>query len=92
MPEAVATALLNAGILGPIVIAVGYYVLKLHDDLRNLNEKRVADAQAVTQKLLELADRINEDGREQGQINVQVLRAVEDMQALLRETQRGPRR
>lgn len=59
MPEPVITALINAGILGPILIAVGWYTLRLQSQLRDSQEKRVDDAQKVVAKLLDLNDRWN---------------------------------
>lgn len=59
MPEAVTTALINAGILGPVLIAVGWYTLGLQRQLRESQEKRVEDAQRVVTQLLELNDRWN---------------------------------
>ena len=59
VPEAVTTALINAGVLGPILIAVGWYTLRLQSQLRESQEKRVEDAQKVVNQLLELNDRWN---------------------------------
>jgi len=55
----VTTALINAGILGPILIAVGWYTLRLQGQLKDSQEKRVEDAQKVVAQLLELNDRWN---------------------------------
>ena len=60
MPEAVLNALLQAGILGPVVICVGWYTLRLQRELKESPEKRVGDAQHVVTQLLELNDRWNE--------------------------------
>jgi hypothetical protein len=67
MPEAVTDALINAGILGPILVAVGWYVLRLQRQLTDAHaktaeaqEKRVEDAQRVATQLLELNDRWSE--------------------------------
>ena len=60
MPDAVTAALLNAGILGPVVIAVGWYTLRLQTQLKDSQEKRVEDAQRVVSQLLELNDRWNQ--------------------------------
>ncbi len=64
MPPAVINALVNAGILGPILLAVGWYVLRLqrqlteaHAKTTEAHEKRVDDAQRVATQLLELNDR-----------------------------------
>lgn len=59
MPEAVVSALINAGILGPVLLAVGWYTLRLQAQLRESQEKRVEDAQKVVSQLLELNDRWN---------------------------------
>lgn len=56
MPESVVNALVNAGILGPILIAAGWYVLHLQRKLSESQEKRVEDAQKVAVQLLELND------------------------------------
>jgi hypothetical protein len=60
MPDSVVSALINAGILGPVLAAVGWYVLRLQRDLATSQEKRVEDAQRVATQLLELNDQWSE--------------------------------
>lgn len=59
MSDAVITALVNAGILGPVLVAVGWYTLRLQGQLKESQEKRVEDAQRVVSQLLDLNDRWN---------------------------------
>ncbi len=65
MPDSVISALINAGVLGPVLIAVGWYVLRLQRELRVTQEKRVEDAQRVATQLLDLNDRWSEVVAEQ---------------------------
>lgn len=65
--DAVATEMLRIAILGPVVVALAIYTWKLHRENRDLqkenrecHEKRVADAQQVTEKVLQLNDRWNQ--------------------------------
>lgn len=46
--------LIQLGVLGPVLILAGLYILKLHRELREVHEKRTADAQAVVDKLMQL--------------------------------------
>jgi hypothetical protein len=55
MPDGVLEALLNLGILGPVLVAAGLYVTRLHKDLKEVQEKRTSDAQAVVDRVLALA-------------------------------------
>jgi hypothetical protein len=59
MPEA-ATELLKVAIFGPIVVVLGWYVLRLHRDLRDAQEKRTLDAQKVADTLVVLTNKWNE--------------------------------
>jgi hypothetical protein len=42
------------GSLGLVMVVAGYALRSLHQQLTEVQEKRIADAQAATQKLLEL--------------------------------------
>jgi hypothetical protein len=70
--------LLQLGILGPVLAALALYTWKLHRDLREVEAKRTYDAQAVTQKLLELNDKWN-------QVIHSQLMSVEAQRDLLKE-------
>lgn len=84
MPEPVVTALLNAGILGPILIAIGWYTLRLQSQLKDSQEKRVEDAQRVVEQMLQLNDRWNESiGELTGSFN-----ELSELLVRLRETLR----
>lgn len=60
MSESVTTALLNYGLLGPVLIACALYVLRLHKELRESQEARVKDAQAVIDRILGVAERYSD--------------------------------
>lgn len=60
MPDAVVQALVQMGVLGPVVVAIGFYVLKLQKTLQEVQEKRTTDAQGVVERVLSLVDRQNE--------------------------------
>lgn len=85
MPEAVINALINAGILGPILIAAGWYVLHLQRKLTESQEKRVEDAQKVAGQLLELNDRWAEIFSEQSAADEDQKRLLESLREMLRE-------
>lgn len=83
MPDSVVNALVNAGILGPIIIAAGWYVLHLQRKLSESQEKRVVDAQKVAAQLLDLNDRWAEVvGEQVGAIEEQK-RLIEGVRVLL---------
>jgi chromosome condensin MukBEF ATPase and DNA-binding subunit MukB len=69
---------LQLGILGPVLAVLARYTWKLHRDLREVEAKRTHDAQAVTQKLLELNDKWN-------QVIHSQLMSVEAQRDLLKE-------
>lgn len=48
------THLLELGVLGPITVILGFYCWKLHNKFLETEDKRVTDAQAVTDKLINL--------------------------------------
>lgn len=85
MPEAVVNALINAGILGPILIASGWYVLHLQRKLSESQEKRVEDAQKVASQLLELNDRWAEVVSEQTEAANEQKHLIESVRELLRD-------
>lgn len=60
MPEVVVNALIQAGILGPIVAACGIHILRLQRDLHAAHEKRVTDAQNTLDRVLALVDQQHE--------------------------------
>jgi hypothetical protein len=68
MPDVVVNALVNAGILGPVLAAIGFYVIRrdrehaavvaeLQRKLDDAHNKRVEDAQRITSTLLEHNER-----------------------------------
>lgn len=59
MPESIFTELLKVSILGPILVALGYYARKLQSELTEVQEKRVLESKAVTDKLIEITDKWN---------------------------------
>lgn len=85
MPEPVVTALINAGILGPILIAVGWYVLQLQRKLDDAQGKRVEDAQRVAEQLLELNDRWAEVVGEQANAFQEQKHLIQGVSELLKE-------
>lgn len=94
--DAVTTALLNAGILGPILLSVAWYVLRLETrlretqgELREVSEKRVADAQAVTTTVLALADRMNEDSQENSTSLQKMAQSIDTLVDEIRRTRSG---
>lgn len=97
--ESVAGELLKVSIFGPILVAAGWFIWKQHKDVRSLatalrevQEKRVTDAQAVTDKLIQISDKWNGTIRDQSHL-VEVLHAtlqrIED--ALDRGIEKGRR-
>jgi hypothetical protein len=55
MSEQIITSLLQTyGSLGLVMLVAGYALRTLHQQLTEVQEKRIADAQAATAKLLEL--------------------------------------
>jgi hypothetical protein len=54
VPQEVVSSLIQAGVLGPILVACGWYVLRLQRELREVHGARTADAQAVTDRVLAL--------------------------------------
>lgn len=52
--DQVITELIKLSILGPILVALGLYTLRIHKDLRASEDGRIKDAQAVVDKLLKL--------------------------------------
>jgi hypothetical protein len=55
MTDQVITQVLQTyGSLGAVLLIAGYFLRALHQQLTTLHDKRTADAQATTQKLLEL--------------------------------------
>jgi hypothetical protein len=60
MSSQVLDALVNLGILGPILALFGWYIWRLHTDLRRSEEQRVAEAMAVRELLLTLTSKWHE--------------------------------
>jgi hypothetical protein len=50
-------AIANLGVLGPILALFGWYIWKQHAELRKSEEKRVADANAVLDRLTSLSEK-----------------------------------
>lgn len=77
MPESVFLELSKHGILGIILIPVGWYVWQMHKDRRVAETARVTDAQAVVDKLIA----INEKWQQAFFTNVETLKTtVETLQ------------
>lgn len=93
MEQAVRELLRNAGILGPIVIFFGWYILlkdrqikDLQNQLKEANEARVKDAQGQVAELMGLNDKwvsaLN--------ANTGVLQEIKTVIAILRSGSRPP--
>lgn len=67
MSDSLIATLLQLGALGPVLVAVGWYVLKLQRELKEVHEARTTDAQAVTDRVLALASENNAIGAAQAQ-------------------------
>ena len=94
MQEAVQELLRNAGILGPIVIFFGWYILlkdrqlkEMRQELKEANESRVKDAQGQVAELMSLNDKwvtaLN--------ANTVVLQEIKTIFAIIRERRRHDR-
>ncbi|MGD9749364.1 MAG: hypothetical protein AB7W59_00050 [Acidimicrobiia bacterium] len=92
MEQAVHELLRNAGILGPIVIFFGWYILlkdrqikELQGQLKEANEARVKDAQGQVAELMSLNDKwvsaLN--------ANTVVLQEIKTLITILRSTSGG---
>ena len=57
-PDAI-SALLSAGPLGAVIVALGVALFKLNGQLKEAQDARVEDAKKVTKTLLELNDKWN---------------------------------
>jgi len=90
--DALKAFLANAGILGPILVAVGWYVLRLGrenrvliQDLKEIQEKRTADAQAVTERILDVTDRFNQISQDTQIALTQNTQAIVDLKEAIRD-------
>lgn len=82
----VITALTQYGMPGIVIIALGFFAWKKDRDLKEVTDKRVAEAKEVSKELLELAEKWNEtlskvvDGvRSQKEGMAEVRRVMEKM-------------
>jgi hypothetical protein len=62
--SSVVSGLIEAGIFGPILVAVGWYVLRLQRELRETADGRVGDAKEVTDRVLALQQSQHEVSQE----------------------------
>jgi hypothetical protein len=60
MNSDIVAVLTGAGPLGAILVACGLYLRHLHRMLKEVQDARVADAQRVVDRVLDLNDRTNE--------------------------------
>lgn len=67
----------RSGLLGVLLALALAWIYNLHKQINMLQNKRVSDATAVTDKMLELNDKWNDTIREQ-------VKAVESMEATMR--------
>lgn len=77
-PEAMAHLLQTAGATGAVLIAALFALRHLHNQLSAVQEKRIADAQLATTKLLELVESQHEH-------QVLLARAIESNADAVRE-------
>ena len=96
MDEATISALVNLGTLGPVLVAVGWYVIRreaehkaersaLQEQLSQLQEKRTEDAKAVVSTVLELTQRQTEVSQELGTALSQNTASVARLEESVRE-------
>jgi hypothetical protein len=55
--EALQSLLKQGGMFGALVALAGYLVARLHRQLTDVQEKRIADAQQVSTKILDIVNR-----------------------------------
>lgn len=82
-------SLVQLGVLGPVLAALASYCWRLHSDLRKTETLRTADAQAVTNKLIELNNKWIEAISALGtsaEAQREVLREIREMLGDLRDT------
>lgn len=79
MPPEVFTELAKVAILGPVIIALGWYTLRLHRDLRDAQEKRTADAQKVVDTLVALNNKWNDSLNQLGNAVRELKTAVDEL-------------
>jgi len=91
MPDAVIQALVQMGVLGPVVVAIGFYVLRLQKELREVHEKRTADAQNVVERVLTLADRQNQTIEELRMTLSQLSSVITELRQEVKELRPGRR-
>lgn len=53
----IGSELLKIGLLGPIVVGLAVYVLRLQKQIEEVQAKRTLDAQAVSERLLALSEK-----------------------------------
>lgn len=89
-PETV-NALINLGVLGPVVAVLFLVVLRLHSQLRESQDKRTADAKAVVDRILTLVDQQHRVDQELNATLIGIQATLVDVRETLREGRGGRR-
>lgn len=86
--------LLQQGILGVLLVLAGLWIVKVHKELREVHEGRVADAKTTTDRILELVE--SQQGTQEALAqaidqNTHAMQGLKDwMQELSRELRKAP--
>lgn len=80
------------GPVGITLVLVYLYVKGLSEQVREVESKRVADAQAMVQKLLDLNDKWNEAVNSQVEVQEASKQLLGDLRQLILDQQRSIRR